>query len=108
MIKREARTMRNTAIVIPTAIPATALADMCEAKPGSRWTVTENTFAAKSRYVGIDAMPWVIVAEQSERLMEPRKIAFASRMNAVGSAAGGLYTEYGVGNKIGDSIPRLQ
>ena len=50
----------------------------------------------------------MITAEQSVRLMEPRKIAFASRMNAVGSAAGGLYTEYGVGNKIGDLIPRLQ
>ena len=48
--------MRNTAIVIPTAMPATAFADVCEAKPGPRWTVTEDTFAAKSRYVGIDAI----------------------------------------------------
>ena len=92
----------------PTMMPATALADVCEAKAGSRWTVTEDAFAAKSRYVGIDAIAWVFTAEQSVRLMEPRKIAFSFRMNAVGSAAGGLYMEYGVRNKIGDSIPRLQ
>ena len=99
--------MRNTAIVIPTVMPATAFADVVRPSLGLVGLSLRISLPLNLG-IGIDAIAWVITAEQSVSLMEPRKIAFSSRMNAVGSAAGGLYTGYGVGNKIGDLIPRLQ